>query len=1237
MPALLLSVLALAVTAPSAGSATTTTADDNSSPWQSFTFWVSADGDDGHDGRSPGTAFRSVHRAQAAARSFAAAASLPRALEGGRPISIGLLPGTHSLDRPLMLTAADSGSADRKILWSSTHPEQRTSISGGVVVTGWAPNGTGVWAAPVPPQLAGQPIRQLWVNGHRANRSRVDGHALKCNITETGMVATATTDLDWGGNQADIEGVWRHDVYWVDSRCGVESVSSNVIAMQQPCWNNSIHKPVAWESFKTGPDFFENVYSAFSTPGQMYYDRSGGRILYRPMPDETLGSVHAVVPHLESLVQGVGLAHHSWTGITFEHATWLAPSSGESYVDMQSGACLVGTAPPSGFDARLHAGNTGAHWRPTPGNVRFFGSHDIIFSNCTFTHLGAFGLDFRNGTQNVSVSRCHFTDTSAGGISMGQFDDYEEKDPSKMNRNFSVTDNSFHDIPVEYLTTQPIFAGYIRDSVIQHNTIVNSSFGGISLGWGWPVSSYGGSNRIDANLIHNVTCCHIYVLSPEPGSVMSRNYMDGLYEMQLPALFLDQGSAGWNLTSNVIAHCGRGEKSEYKPTPSILMNFGSKDVFANETWVKNCSKPRLNTYGGQNASQQNRVLVNYREVDDDEPWPALAQEVIDQAGVRPSAHVHGAQLRLKTDDQSATAGLVEFDRRESMPPSWHRRAGNSISAGGTVRLSAVLKGRNSHLLEQTFWNVTNPHHERYAEYWSWDQLQAAFSPDRMAFERVSRWVRSIGGTQLTAMGTDLLSFSLSHSQMETAFGCTATLFQLSQQEEAVVRCGELRYSVASHIAPDLAMVEGLINFAAHASAWASPRKAASVDKDEAPHSSRRSNNMRAGVRTAGVPEYHLPVPQGRLMYGIGSEVVASAEFNAVAVYGPSYSEPDFEGFFSNLTNLPSVKGHTGGGALANNSKACGEPMLDMEMIGAFGYGAKPYQWHGESLFVGTLTSMMMEAHPPLVISYSYVEDIQSQTSLDANDAAVKKAALRGISVLGASGDSGAHCDTKHDTLSGHYNGFYPATSQYATGVGGSHARPADLSALNGSWYEDGSWGASSGGFFGNALYGYATPPYQKDAVSAYMALDTQDRPPTKLFNSSARGVPDVAALSSWVDCWCAGHAFEGGGTSASSPTFAGVVALLNDLRLKDGKPPLGFLNPFLYQHADAFHDMQAGDTCGNWTKGCNCSSAPGWGRGFPGVKGWDPSSGLGSPNYAKLKAAVLSLPFPAQKSQHVDV
>ncbi len=45
------------------------------------------------------------------------------------------------------------------------------------------------------------------------------------------------------------------------------------------------------------------------------------------------------------------------------------------------------------------------------------------------------------------------------------------------------------------------------------------------------------------------------------------------------------------------------------------------------------------------------------------------------------------------------------------------------------------------------------------------------------------------------------------------------------------------------------------------------------------------------------------------------------------------------------------------------------------------------------------------------------------------------------------------------------------------------------------------------------------------------------------------------------------------GTSCAAPTFSGIVALLNDVRLNLGKPPLGFLNPLFYQNPTAFNDI----------------------------------------------------------------
>ena len=76
---------------------------------------------------------------------------------------------------------------------------------------------------------------------------------------------------------------------------------------------------------------------------------------------------------------------------------------------------------------------------------------------------------------------------------------------------------------------------------------------------------------------------------------------------------------------------------------------------------------------------------------------------------------------------------------------------------------------------------------------------------------------------------------------------------------------------------------------------------------------------------------------------------------------------------------------------------------------------------------------------------------------------------------------------------------------------------------------------------------------------------------------------------------------------------AGVFAQLNDLVLAKGDPPLGFLNPLIYQNAQAFFDV---------TSGINDE---GTGIGFTAVAGWDPATGMGTPNYAALKEVVDAL------------
>jgi tripeptidyl-peptidase-1 len=86
------------------------------------------------------------------------------------------------------------------------------------------------------------------------------------------------------------------------------------------------------------------------------------------------------------------------------------------------------------------------------------------------------------------------------------------------------------------------------------------------------------------------------------------------------------------------------------------------------------------------------------------------------------------------------------------------------------------------------------------------------------------------------------------------------------------------------------------------------------------------------------------------------------------------------------------------------------------------------------------------------------------------------------------------------------------------------------------------------------------------------------------------------------------------GTSASAPTFGAMITLINGERIKAGKGPVGFLNQVLYAHPEIFDDVVEGHQTGCGT------------QGFSAVEGWDPASGLGTPNFPRLKAVLMGLP-----------
>ncbi|POS70558.1 tripeptidyl-peptidase 1 precursor [Diaporthe helianthi] len=257
------------------------------------------------------------------------------------------------------------------------------------------------------------------------------------------------------------------------------------------------------------------------------------------------------------------------------------------------------------------------------------------------------------------------------------------------------------------------------------------------------------------------------------------------------------------------------------------------------------------------------------------------------------------------------------------------------------------------------------------------------------------------------------------------------------------------------------------------------------------------------------------------------------------------------------------------------------------------------------------------AELPTVLSVSFAETEQSVPIPYARMVCKMMAQLgvRGVSILVASGDSGVgkSCQANANQPQGKARGEgarflpnFPASCPWVTAVGGTERLEPSERAVP----------FSSGGFSDV----FPRPQYQDIAVAGYLEATVGERW-AGLYNPDGRGIPDVAALANNILIRHDGQDKRVGGTSAASPIFAAVVSLLNAVRLGDGLPPLGFLNPWLYQFGpEMLTDVTEGSSWG--CKGSAVSEdahshlVPG--AGWEAAKGWDPVTGLGTPNLPKM-------------------
>ncbi|WP_284976849.1 MULTISPECIES: S53 family peptidase [unclassified Arthrobacter] len=318
---------------------------------------------------------------------------------------------------------------------------------------------------------------------------------------------------------------------------------------------------------------------------------------------------------------------------------------------------------------------------------------------------------------------------------------------------------------------------------------------------------------------------------------------------------------------------------------------------------------------------------------------------------------------------------------------------------------------------------------------------------------------------------------------------------------------------------------------------------------------------------------------------------------AIIELGGGFGQGDLDAYFGSLGITGPRVTAVGVDGVVNRpgqdpTGADGEVMLDIEVVGALAPKADILVYFAPNTDAGFLDAIINASHAtpaPAAISISWGqnEDAWTAQARTAFDQALADANALGVTVTAAAGDNGS-ADGATD---GKDHADFPASSPHALACGGTRldADPAAGTIRTETVWNDGPHSATGGGYSD----AFPVPVWQKALTSPA---------PGK----NGRGVPDVSGVAdpqTGYKVRVDGKDMVIGGTSAVAPLWAALIALF----AQSTNRRFGQLQPLLYGLRSGFHDITTGN---NGT--------------YKASAGWDPCTGLGSPDATALLAGIKS-------------
>jgi subtilase family serine protease len=534
-----------------------------------------------------------------------------------------------------------------------------------------------------------------------------------------------------------------------------------------------------------------------------------------------------------------------------------------------------------------------------------------------------------------------------------------------------------------------------------------------------------------------------------------------------------------------------------------------------------------------------------------------------------------------------------------------------------LRLSLKRTPEQQAALDRLLEEQQDPASSNYHKWLTPEEFGEQFGSSRADLDQIRGWLATSGFMiDYVAPARNWIVFSGPAAQVEAAFGVSLRRFEVG---------GRIHYantgepSIPEAVAPLVQYLGGLHDFP-----LAQPPKR-TVRRSLGPKFT--GNNGTHGVFPGDLaviynlqPLYQTGITgSGQKIAIIGQTQVRMSDIQAFR---------QAAGLSSNLPQQTLVPGSADPGITKDDE---GEADMDLEWAGGLAPDATIRFVTSTDILTSLEYAIQQNVAPVISISYGECEQKASAGGFPftAYRSTAQQANAQGITILVSSGDAGAAtCDRSLPLAVNGLDVNFLASPPEITSVGGT-----EFNEGNGRYWNNTNTaaGVSALSYIPETAWNDSAINSTVDAAGGGGSSILFARPSWQtgpgIPNDTARHQPDVALTASWANdpyvIAIEGDFEPNGGTSAAAPSFAAIVALLNQYQ-SSANPQAhsgqGNINPNLYRLAqtspDVFHDITVGDNimpCKVGTKDCTTGRI-----GYRAGPGYDMATGLGSVDAYKL-------------------